>query len=242
MYEDEEIEYTEAELPEEVQRRLVTEQLLISEIEADVKENPIEDDEQSERKLLKRELRAQALKRLEDSVRTVTDFKNVAAWWDRLDANRERRERYHEILRSNDDIPLEYGASFDARCFPNVLNSMLEKQNRRGDFLDAIFCCPYEINELVTEEYISSILFNLNEEQKFLLFLYAVRQYSSAKIAAIKGQSDRNIRKVRGTMLKRIRKKLLEALNEKIQQGTLTLLEKNFLTDNGIKIDTTNEK
>lgn len=244
MYEDEEIEYTEAELPEEVQRRLVTEQLLISEIEADANEKPIEDDEdnQSERKLLKRELMAHARKRLEDSARTVTDFKNVTAWWDRLDANRERRERYHEILRSNDDIPLEYGASFDARCFPDSLNGMLEKQNRRGDFLDAIFCCPYEINELVTEEYIADILFALNEEQKFLLFLYAVRQYSSAKIAAIKGQSARNIRKVRGTMLKRIRKKLLEALNEKIQQGTLTLLEKNFLTDNDIQIDITNEK
>ncbi|MDE6745163.1 MAG: hypothetical protein K2J72_00850, partial [Oscillospiraceae bacterium] len=162
-------------------------------------------------------------------------------WWDRLDANRERRERYHEILRSNDDIPLEYGASFDARCFPNALNSMLEKQNRMGDFLDAIFCCPYEINELVTEEYISDILYGLNEEQKFLLFLYAVRQYSSTRIAAIKGQSDRNIRKVRGTMLKRIQKKLLAALDEKMQnQQPLTLLEKSFLTENDVKID--NEK
>lgn len=235
MYEDEEIEYVEAELPEEVQRQFVTEQLLIGEIEADAKEKPIEDDEdeQPERKLLKIELRAQALKRLEDSARTVTDFKNVSAWWDRLDANRERREHYHEILRSNDDIPLEYGASVDARCFPNALNGMLEKQNRRGDFLDAIFCCPYEINELVTEEYISEILFGLNEEQKFLLFLYAVRQYNSAKIAAIKGQSDRNIRKVRGTMLKRIRKKLLAELDEKVhKQQSLTLIEKRFLEDN----------
>lgn len=242
MYEDEEIEYTETELPKEA---LIAEQLLISEIEADAKEKPIEDDEdeQPERKLLKRELRAQALARLEDSARTVTDFKNVAAWWDRLDANRERRERYHEILRSNDDIPLEYGASFDARCFPNALNSMLEKQNRRGDFLDAIFCCPYEINELVTEEYISDILYGLNEEQKFLLFLYAVRQYSSTRIAAIKGQSDRNIRKVRGTMLKKIQKKLLAALDEKLQkQQPLTLLEKEFLKDNSIQIDIKNEK
>ncbi len=239
MYIDEENEQIEAELPEEA---LIAEQLFVGEAEANAKEHPIEDDEdkQSERSLLKRELRAQALKRLEDSARTVNDFKNIAAWWDRLDANRERRERYHEILRSNDDIPLEYGASFDARCFPDALNGMLEKQNRRGDFLDAIFCCPYEIHELVTDEYISKIILELNEDQKFLLFMYAVQQYSSTRIAAIKGQSDRNIRKVRGTMLKRIQKKLLEALNEKIQQGTLTLLEKNFLKDISIKID--NEK
>lgn len=77
MYEDDEIEYTKAEFPE---KTLIAEQLLIDETEAEAKENPIEDDEQSERKLLKRELKAQALKRLEDSARTVTDFKNVAAW------------------------------------------------------------------------------------------------------------------------------------------------------------------
>lgn len=241
MYE-EEIDYIEAELPEEA---LIAEQLLIGEIEADAKENSIEDDEdeQPERKLLKRELKAQALARLEDSARTVTDFKNVAAWWDKLDANRERRERYYEILRSNDDIPLEYGASFDARCFPDTLNSMLEKQNRRGDFLDSIFCCPYEINELVTEEYISNIFLKLNDDQKFLLFMYVVQQYSSKQIAKIKEQSDRNIRKIRSTMLKNIQKKLLTALDEKVQkQQSLTLLEKKFLTDNGIQIDITNRK
>ncbi len=234
MYIDDEIEYTEAEFPE---KALIVEQLLIDEIEADAKGKPIEDDKdkQSERSLLKRELRAQALKRLEDSARTVNDFKNIAAWWDRLDANRERRERYHEILRSNDDIPLEYGASFDARFFPDALNGMLEKQNRRGDFLDAIFCCPYEIHELVTDEYISKIILELNEDQKFLLFMYAVQQYSSTLIATIKGQSDRNIRKVRTTMLKKIQKQLLAALDEKVQkQQSLTLLEKKFLNDDSI--------
>lgn len=242
MYIDEENEQIEAELPEEA---LIAEQLLIVEIEADAKENPIEDDEdeQPERKLLKRELQAQALQRLEDAARTVKDFKNVAAWWDRLDANRERREHYHEILRSNDDIPLEYGAAYDARCFPNALNSMLEKQNRRGDFLDAIFCCPYEIHELVTDEYISKLILELNEDQKFLLFLCEIRQYSSTKIAVIKEQSDRNIRKIRSTMLKKIQKKLLTSLDEKVQkQQSLTLLEKKFLTDNGIQIDITNRK
>lgn len=242
MYEDEEIEYIEAGLSKET---LIGEQLFIGEIEAEAKEKPIEDDEdeQPERKLLKRELRAQALKRLEDSARTVKDFENVAAWWDRLDANRERRERYHEILRSNDDIPLEYGASLDARCFPDKLNTMLEKQNRKGDFLDAVFCCPYEINELVTDEYISNILLELNDDQKFLLFLCAVQQYSSPHIAKIKGQSDRNIRKVRVTMFKKIRKKLLAALTEKTRkQQALTLLEKKFLTDNGINIDIESKK
>lgn len=69
----------------------------------------------------------------------------------------------------------------------------------------------------------------MNEDSKFLMFLWALRQHSSVRIAAIRGQSDRNICKVRNTMLKKIRKKLLAALTEKVQiQQPLTLLEKNF--------------
>lgn len=237
-------EEEEAEEQEQAHLRLAKEQRLIDELEADAAENPIEDDgddtgdEQPERKLLKRELRAQALKRLEDSARTIRDFENLVAWYDRLDANRQRKERYHELFRSGDDVPLDYGASEDALCFPDTLNDVLKRQERKGDFIDTIFYCPYDIHELVTDGDMSVILRERNEYHKFLLFLSALRQYSSIKIAAIRGQSDRNIRKVRNTMLKKIRKKLLAALTEKVQtQQPLTLLEKEFLSENGVDIE-----
>ena len=102
-------------------------------------------------------------------------------------------------------------------------------RQRKGDFIDTIFYCPYDIHELVTDADMSVILRELNEDHKFLLFLSDLRQYSSVKIAVIRGQSDRNIRKVRNTMLKKIRKKLLAALTEKVQaQQPLTLLEVTF--------------
>ena len=246
---DTDADEAEAEEYEKTQRRLAKEQRLIDEIEADAAENPIEDDsddsgdEQPERKLLKRELRAQALKRLEDSARTLKDYENLVAWYDRLDANRQRRERYHELFRSGDDVPLDYGASEDALCFPDTLNDVLTRQERKGDFIDTIFYCPYDIHELVTDADMSIILRELNEDHKFLLFLSALRQYSSTKIAAIRGQSDRNIRKVRNTMLKKIRKKLLAALTEKVQaQQPLTLLEKEFLKENGVDIEKATKK
>ena len=241
---DTDAEDAEAEEYEKTRRILAKEQRIIDEIEADAAENPIEDDsddsgdEQPERKLLKRELRAQALKRLEDSARTLKDYENLVAWYDRLDANRQRRERYHELFRSGDDVPLDYGASEDALCFPDTLNDVLKRQERKGDFIDTIFYCPYDIHELVTDADMSVILRELNEDHKFLLFLSALRQYSSVKIAAIRGQSDRNIRKVRNTMLKKIRKKLLVVLTEKVQaQQPLTLLEKEFLKENGVDIE-----
>ena len=246
---DTDADEAEAEEYEKTRRSLAKEQRIIDEIEADAAENPIEDDnddtedEQPERKLLKRELRAQALKRLEDSARTLRDYENLVAWYDRLDANRQRKERYHELYRSGDDVSLDYGASEDALCFPDTLNDVLARQERKGDFIDSIFYCPYDIHELVTDADMSIILRELNEDHKFLLFLSALRQYSSTKIAAIRGQSDRNIRKVRNTMLKKIRKKLLAALTEKVQaQQPLTLLEKEFLSENGVDIEKTTKK
>ena len=76
-----------------------------------------------------------------------------------------------------------------------------------------------------------------------LLFLCAVRLFSSTRIAKIRNQSDRNIRKVRGTMLKKIRKKLLPALLDKAEkQQPMTLLEKDFLEENMAEIDSEEKK
>ena len=215
-------------------------------MEADAAEHPFEDDagdEEPERKKLKRELRAEALARLEDAARAQRDFENVIAWWDKLDANRERRECYHELSRSGDDVPLDYGASANELFFPDTLNDVLEKHIRKGDFIDAIFYCPYDIHELVTEEYLSEILLELKEDHKELLFLWAVRLFSSTRIAAIRQQSDRNIRKIRNTMMKKIRKELLSALTDKAEkQLPMTLVEKAFLSDIGKAVDTEVQK
>ena len=186
-------------------------------------------DEPPKRRKLRRELRDEALTRLEDSARTLDDFQQIIREWDKLDANRERRERYHEVLRSGDDVPLDYGAAQSGQHFP--ADSALTWQIQLGDFLDAIFYCPFEIHELVADAGISAILEGLTNDQKELLFLWAVRLYSAPRIAAIRGQSDRNIRKVRNTMLKQIHTKLLPVLLAKRQVGRpLTMEEKVFLS------------
>lgn len=238
-------EEAEAESAAQAQRQIALEQNIIARLEADAEEHPFEDDagdEEPERKKLKRELRAEALARLEDAARTQKDFENVIAWWDKLDANRERRERYHELSRSGDDVPLDYGASANELYFPDTLNDVLEKLIRKGDFIDAIFDCPYDIHELVTEEYLSKILLELSEDHKELLFLCAVKLFSSTRVAAIRQQSDRNIRKVRNTVLKKIRKKLLAALKEKADTQPMTSLEKAFLEDNSEMVDSGEKK
>ncbi len=221
---------------EEQQRRLdaaiLKEALFLEELDGDAPAPEAE--EAPSRKKLKRELEEEALARLEDAARTEAEFQNVVSWWDKRDANRERKERYHEISRSGDDVPLDYGATRDGLCFPGRLNGGLMKEVRKGEFLDVIFQCPFEIHELVTDQELCQILNDLKAEQKELLFQSAVQYMDSECIARLRGQTDRNIRKIRVTMMKKIRKKLLAALSEKVgKQLPLTLLERGFYEDGG---------
>ena len=162
------------------------------------------DQHSAQKKLLKRELAAIALKRLEDSARTAADFQNVINMWDRLDENRERKERYHEIGRDDSKVPLEWGSGENYAVVPAPKGQAFWRELMRGNFLDIIFNCPFEIHELVEDAELSRILLELKDEYKELLYYLSVRRYSTAYIAKMLGQTDRNIRKKRTTILKKI--------------------------------------
>ena len=180
-----------------------------------------------ETRKLKRELEREALLRIENAARTTDDFKKVIAWWNRLDSNRERKERYHEISRSGLDIPLDYGAKLDGEIIPYDVNDVLIKQIRKGDYIDAIFHCPFELNELVTDGDLSKILDKLSDDHREIIFNTIVRNMSTKALGDVRGQTDRNIRKVRATAIKKIHKSLLRVLQSRKENGIpLTLNEK----------------
>ena len=200
------------------------------EVQLEQDEQPPQIDEPPETKRLKRDLQREALARLENAARTTADFQNVVSWWNRLDSNRERRERYHEVSRSGLDIPLDYGAALDGEIIPYDVNDVLIKQIRKGDYIDVIFHCPFELNELVTDGDLSKILKKLCDEHKEIIFNNIVRGTSTKALGKIREQSDRNIRKVRATALKKIHKALLKVLLSRKEKGyPLTMDEKLFI-------------
>ncbi len=208
---------------------LEREQATILEIELEKENGTVTSEipETSTRKKLKRELEREALSRLEDAARTEEDFQNVVTWGNRLDANRERKERYHEIGRS--DIPLEWGMSPDEIVIPAPIQHVYRKQIQKGDFLDAVCNCPFEMHELVTDADISRAIFALKDVQKELLYQLAIRGYSCQMIAAFRKQTDRNIRKIRDTMLRKLRKSFIQILQQRIDnQISLTKEEQLF--------------
>lgn len=119
-------------------------------------------------------------------------------WWGRLDKNREHRQGDHEVGCSG--IPLEWGSPVDV-VIPVPTGYASWHQVLKGDFLDVIFDCPYEIHHLVEDEDISELIHRLSENHKEVLYDHAVRMYDTARIAAICGQTERNIRKLRALCL-----------------------------------------
>jgi len=197
------------------------ENLLLDGVALELKLKPEEKEELEEtegRKLLQRELREEALRRYEESARTVQDFKNVHATWDKLDANRERKERYHELLRG--DVPIDYDVDYASTTFiPRWRNDPMERQLLRGYFLDYFCDCPYEMHNLTAKEYLRKIIMGLKEEHKEIFYFLFLRQFSPQYVAQMRGQTDRNIRKVRDTVLRKIRKKMNKQLLKMAEDG-----------------------
>ena len=180
------------------------------------------------KKKLKRELRREALTRLEEAARTQNEFNEVVAWWDKLDENRERRERDHEVLRG--DVPLEYGAVQEGNIFPAFLCSPFWWELCSGYFLNIIFDCPYEMHELLADDFLSKMIFELKEDHKELFYYKVLRRYSSTALGAVLGQTDRNIRKKWTRLMKRMQKKLFKYLTDrKKAKLSLTQRETAFL-------------
>src|SRR5699024_12010073 len=137
---------------------------------------------------------------------TETAFRVVCGQWDKLDRNRERRERDHEILRG--DVPLEYQAAPEPKLIPRWMNTPAYRQLMAGNFLDVLFDCPCEMHNLTADAFISRMVEELSEAHKEVLYFLSLRLYSTTRLAAVRGQSDRNIRKLRKTIHKKLQRQI----------------------------------
>ena len=155
--------------------------------------------------VLKREADRIALNRQEDAARTLFDFENLVSTYNRLDENRERREREYEIGRPQSYLQLGYT---DGAVIPPPIGYRFWKQLMSGNFLDVIFDCPYDMHELTSCRTISELVGILNEGQKEVLYYWEIRQWTPQRIAALRGQTDRNILKIHATMIESLRYKL----------------------------------
>ena len=223
---------------ETLEQALAEERLAELESELEQDEYPVDYDAELEteeeeaapvsEKRLKREIRAEAVRRLEEAARSEKDFRVVVEEWNKLDRNRERRERDHENLRG--DVPLEYQAVPEPKLIPRWMNNPAYRQLMAGNFLNILFDCPYEMHQLSADPFISGMIENLSEEHKEVLYFLSLRLYSTTRLAAMRGQSDRNIRKLRKTIHKKLQRQMYDRLCCK-PENSLTLRERRFLEE-----------
>ena len=215
---------------EALERDAVAERQIELESALEQDEHPLHDEEELEteeeeaaptsEKRLKREIRAEAVRRLEEAARTETDFSVVIGEWDKLDRNRGRRERDYENLRGH--LPLDYQTVSEPELIPRWMNHPTYRQIMAGNFLDILFDCPYEMHKLTADPFISWMIQNLSDDHKC----------STTQLAAMRGQSDRNIRKVRKTIHKNLQRQMYANLCGKQKQGMgLTLRERQFIEE-----------
>ena len=232
MYNEFDYDMTEQREAELMQEKLAKERLAFEDANAppDIKTDIVSEVVTPKKKQLQRDIKAAALERLEQAAKTPEDFKVIIKRWDNLDENRERKERYWEICRNNEDFPLEWCEASWGTVFPKNLNTITAKQIRNGDFIDVIFDNPYDIHELVTEDYLCKILKGLKDEHKELLYLLAIKGYSTKEIEKIQGKSDRAVRYMRETVFNKIRKEAYKFLtSEQGKNHDMTLAEKKFV-------------
>lgn len=180
------------------------------------------------RKRIAHSVREEALRRLELSARTVSEFQVLVDCYDREEQSRMRRERRYEALRGN--VPLESGAIPEGHLFPRSLSQPNFRQICRGEFDDYLCTCLFEMHDLTDRAHLREIVMNLKLDHKEILFFLGIRLYPTQKLATLRGQTERNIRKVRDTVRKRIHRKLYTALMELQNNGDeLIHLEQDFL-------------
>lgn len=136
-----------------------------------------------------------------------------------------------ELEMERSDVPLECGMSPDEIIIPAPISHVFWEQIMKGDFLDAIYNCPFEMHELVTDEDISRAIFALKDGQKELLYQLAIKRYSCRMIAVFREQTDRNIRKIRDTMLKKLRKSFMPALQSRVDNHISLTKQKQIFYD-----------
>ncbi len=182
------------------------------------------------RRRIAQSVREEALRRLELSARTVSEFQFLVYCYDREEESRMRRERRYETLRG--DVPLESGAIPGGHILPHSMSQPTIRQICRGEFEDYLFTCLFEMHDLTDRAHLRDIVMNMKLDHKELLFFLGIRLYPTQKLADMRGQTERNIRKVRDTVRRRIHRKLFATLTDLQKSGGVLIhREQDFLRD-----------
>ena len=214
-----EFEFTEDELRERQRRRKLKKEWY-------AEARSIRDAAPNKRMLL-REAKQVALTRIEDAARTQAQFEDLNRMWDDREIVEKWRIAKHEHLILG--AMKHYELPDSGRVIPVPFAHVWWRQLLSGDFIGFIHDCPHELHEQTTSRPVFDFISELDEDQMEILYYRAIRQWTPQQIAALRGQTDRNIRKVYANMIADIRKKMYFRLRPRyVAKLPLTFAQKEF--------------
>jgi hypothetical protein len=187
---------------------------------------------------------AESLRRCEEAARTEAEFRELCELYDRLDANRERRERAHEVAMGDDWLldapnagrargadPVRAGAArgdgFGAvAVVPQPLVTEHWREVMRGDFISAIYDGADVIWQVFGDWQIGRLIKNMKAKQRDVLFRSAVRGCPAEQIAECTGKTSRGVNKLIAAALANVRAPLAAAIRRRVDGGLPVTLEK----------------
>ena len=194
------------------------------------------------RETLKRKARAEYLRRLENSARTLEEYQEVVAMHDKLDAAREKRERRHEVGRfeslyqitikdDEHDYPVKLSYS-DGAVIPPPLCHPYWRELMRGDFIGYIYDNADEMWQILGDWQVGKLLRDaITAKQKEALFLSVVRLATAEQIGCYTDKSDRAVRRLIADALENIRSELAPKIKAQIDGGLPVTLEKRLFLE-----------
>ena len=189
--------------------------------------------------VIKHENKRFALLRQERGTRTEEDFEKLVERYDAIDQNRMKREARYEKFST------ELLRDFLIRGHQTILPAPLEhtwwRDLLRGDFINIIHDCPHDIQEFVGNRNLYELLGALKDTQKEVLYYRTIRYWSNQRIAAMRGQTDRNILKTYETLIESLRYKLYMRLLPRYKAEEAQRA-KDAATENGNASSASNER
>jgi hypothetical protein len=180
---------------------------------------------------------AEALRRCEEAARTEGEFRDLCEMYDRLDANRERRERAHEVAMGDYWLldasiggggkvagPVRAkaarGDGFGAvAVIPWPLATGHCWEVMHGDFINAIYDSPDGIWEVFDDWQVGRLIKGMKARQRDALFRRAVRGCSAERVAECTGKTSRGVNKLVATALKTVRGLLAGEIRKQLADG-----------------------
>lgn len=151
-------------------------------------------------------------------MRAAKKKKNWKAVFDELNGELRNNDRKHDEHRDDMDTTIVDRQPEENEIFSGT--KMLKLSNDE-DWLDIIYSRkPEDLQELVTDEAVSKAIRKLTLPQKEILFLNVIHLFKTSEIAAARGVSERNIRKIRQRALESLRK-TLETVSSRRAEGTV---------------------